>query len=271
MLLDLMSKVIPILPSLPFWVRCMIAVWVISGICIWVPIFIYWLMLPSNDTTVREQSTAANMNVQRQAIEQSPNSTNIQVGRDLIINPPAASQHAETKYIGVLLSPTAGIYPEIEIGNSGTIFQFAGENGTPLFTFAKKSHLTIEIEQGRMKVTTLIHDRTGAVVAELVKNEWKVAPPPRTWDRNYSEDALEVKDDTGDIVLQVRMIQGRVQMQAVYYDAPNSGTVFVENPGPEKGAVIDFFRPDKPERLKIKPIFRYPSEHHLGKFAQLEH
>lgn len=31
-------------------------------------------------------------------------------------------------------------------------------------------------------------DREGHLIAELVRKEWKVAPPPRTWDRNYTDD-----------------------------------------------------------------------------------
>ena len=270
-LLDLMSKILPILPSLPSWLRYAFSTWVIFGIIIWVPILIYWLVLPpTNQAEGEHLKKTESTNVQQQAIEQSPGSTNIQVGGDLILQAPTSSQPTGGKYSGVLLSPKAGLYPDMEIGNSGTIFRYTGEKGTPIFSVLNGTNLTIESEEGRIKVSTFIHDRTGAVIAELSKNEWKVAPSPRTWDRNYSDHSLEVKDDRGDIVLQVRMLQGRVQLQAVYYDGPESGLAFVEDPRPEKGGVIEIFRPGGHQRTyKIKPIFRYPSEHHLGELIQL--
>jgi hypothetical protein len=67
----------------------------------------------------------------------------------------------------------------------------------PLFKFWDDDNLLLETVDGQLKVSTKLRDRKGNLITELIKNEWKVAPPPRTWDKNYSKDALEVKDDTG--------------------------------------------------------------------------
>lgn len=58
-------------------------------------------------------------------------------------------------------------------------------------------------------MSLVIRDRSGRLVAEIVNNEWKVNPQ-NAWDRNYSADALEVRDPTGDIVLQVKALADRI-------------------------------------------------------------
>jgi hypothetical protein len=98
------------------------------------------------------------------------------------------------------------------------------------------------------------------MIAEIINNEWKVNPH-NAWDRNYTKDALEVRDPSGDIVLQVRVIENRVQLQAILYTSDGNILGFVDG-GFGKGLIV-FDR-----KHKIKPIFKYPSELHLGKFVE---
>ena len=74
----------------------------------------------------------------------------------------------------------------------------------------------MEAIDGIVKVSTYITDDEGNLIAELVRNEWKVAPPPRTWDRNYSKDALEVRDGKGAVILQVRAFSDQIQIQGIW-------------------------------------------------------
>ena len=61
----------------------------------------------------------------------------------------------------------------------------------------KGDRFTIEKIDGKLMVSTMIRDSSGNVLAELRRNEWKVAPPPKTWDRNYTDNALEVVNAEG--------------------------------------------------------------------------
>lgn len=168
----------------------------------------------------------------------------------------------------MLFAPSKQIYPKIEFGDSGAILMFTGQQGSPLFKFAEDNDITIEVEGGQVKVSTKIRDKKGHLIAEIQKNEWKVNPD-KSWDRNYSIDALEVKDPSGDIVLQVRLLKDRVQLQAKLYDATGNGIGFGKKKGPNGwGGVIQQRKPqDTDPMLKIQPIFKYPSELHLGEFA----
>src|SRR5207249_10427222 len=112
----------------------------------------------------------------------------------------------------VLLSGRQAVLPKLEFGDSGAIFAYAGPQGSALFSIAQHSDITIEMEDEQILVSVSIRDRSGTLVAELVRNEWKVNHN-RAWDRNYSSDALEVRDGSGDIVLQVKVVGDRVQFQ----------------------------------------------------------
>lgn len=124
-------------------------------------------------------------------------------------------------YSGILIprghllfsSTGGGTLPRLEIGDSGTIFIYGGPQEQPLFRFLKKSSLTIETIDDRVQVSTTLFNRSGKPVAELTRNEWQVSPPPNTWDRNYTDDTLEVKDDRSRIVLQVRALPDHIQIQ----------------------------------------------------------
>jgi hypothetical protein len=155
----------------------------------------------------------------------------------------------------------------LEIGDSGTIFSYAGPHGSPMFKFFNKSNLVVELIKGKVKVSTSIYDRTGALIAELVRNEWKVSPPPKTWDRNYNDDTLEVRDGSGNIVLQVRALNDRIQLQGEWWGDSINGVRFVKSNDPAKpGAMLLIFGPNMrpPREPEIQPLFLYPSETHLG-------
>jgi hypothetical protein len=174
------------------------------------------------------------------------------------------AKEPQTKPVAlVLLSGPEKKWPALEIGDSGSIFLFAGPEGEPLFRFGGDVKLVILSEDGRIKVSVLIQDQTGAVVAELIRNEWKVNPS-NSWDRNYNADSLEVRGPTGEVVLQVCALPDRIQMQAKLW-ASGRQIAFLNGPGPKGGGGIMMFGdPSRPVKDVIAPRFKYPSNLHLG-------
>jgi len=160
-------------------------------------------------------------------------------------------------------------FPRLEIGTSGSILEYRGPVEKPIFRIFEEDHIAIVRESGEVKVSALIRDRNGRIVAELIKNEWRVNPS-RAWDRNYNGDSLEVKDDQGDIVLQVQALPDRVQFQAKLYDAQGNGVAFGNSPDPaHPGGIMERTTPDHQVlTLVIPPRFKYPSELHLGQLSQ---
>jgi hypothetical protein len=72
--------------------------------------------------------------------------------------------------------------------------------------------------------------------------------PP--WDKNYTDDSLEVKDGRGRVVLQVRMLPDRVEFQAEYPDG-------------DTGLLEDGFYSKEDG---ITPMFKYPSSDYWRDF-----
>jgi hypothetical protein len=169
---------------------------------------------------------------------------------------------------------------KIEVGTTGTTFTLSkpGEIGTLLMPFLSESQFKVETVKGKSRISAGITDQSGNIIVELIRNEWKVAPPPGTWDRNYTDDALEVINPQGKIALQVKVLKDRVQLQGEWWGpflgvAPNRPNaprgvriVQVDNINQYTGTI--YFLPEEGNAPQIKRMFMYPSELHLGELQQ---
>jgi len=212
----------------------------------------------------------------------------------------ARSEHQRqqaAKYSGLLtgpaltiLSPINDIYPKLKLGDSNAFFSWRGEQGQPILSVFEDNELVISIEKGRLKLSTQIRDTHGELVAEIIGNEWKLGKE-NLWERNYDKNALEVRDAKGDVVLQVVLKEDYVQFAAKMYSRNGAGfgigsATFTQEDirrhnegslkivaaavGPKEvkigdvTSVLEKRPPGEPLELVIEPIFRYPSELHLG-------
>ena len=201
------------------------------------------------------------------------------------------------KYSGVLkgpaltlLSPRQNIYPKLKLGNSNAFLFWQGPQGQPIFRMFKDNELVIWIEDGRLKVSTQIRNSHGELVTEIIGNEWKLRKD-NLWDRNYDKNTLEVRDAKGDVILQIVLQEDYIQLAAKMYSRDGAGfgigsTTFTQedirrheeksfkivaaSDGPKEIMVGDVtgvleVRPSGQSLvLMIDPIFRYPSDLHLG-------
>jgi hypothetical protein len=168
-------------------------------------------------------------------------------------------------------------FPRIQIGTSDVFFVGSvGQFEVYLSPVLRRDQFKIETIDGQIKVSTRVADAAGNLTAEIIRNEWKVLPPPGTWDRNYNVNSLEVKDPKGRIVLQVKIVPDAVQIQGAWSLGPEwkpagAEYVVVRTDPVGKGAqfVLYPYNP-KPGVIwpEIKAIFEYPSERHLGELAK---
>jgi tetratricopeptide (TPR) repeat protein len=91
-------------------------------------------------------------------------------------------------------------------------------------------------------------------------------PPPQTLDRNYTNDLLEVIDGKGNVVIQVRIQEDRIKLNGIFYDSDGNGVAFAPNYKDLKWSVFSGLNPNK-QKPDIEPIFKYPSELHLGEYS----
>ncbi len=159
----------------------------------------------------------------------------------------------------VLFSNETSKYPILEIGNSGSMLVQAGEPGTPILIIGGNELLITKVNQ-QVKVSVKLFDQKGNLLAELIDNEWGINKN-HIYDRNYSVDALEVRDSRGKVILQVKVLADRIQLQGIFWAANGFGfAIWVEN----GMALMRHLKPNGHYNHVIQPMFKYPSDMHLG-------
>lgn len=166
----------------------------------------------------------------------------------------------------VLFSSTNNEVPaRFDVCDAGPLFVWEGPPGEPFFEIFGASTLTVARVDGAIAVSTTIKDREGKLVAEIVANEWQVRPS-KLWDKNFNHDSLEVRDESGDVVLQVTAALDFVRIRGKWRD---QGGKFMEmTESPDKTGTDMRFSEDR--AIPIAPLFRYPSETHFGELARTD-
>jgi hypothetical protein len=121
---------------------------------------------------------------------------------------------------------------------------------------------------GILSVSTPIRDHNGRLVATIDNNEWRVYSGAT--DKNYTDNSLEVLDLRGHVVLQVTLLDDRVQIQGEWRDEFGKGCRLrqssPEDPlhkGMEMGLEIwDNKQGEEYFEKTIPPRFKYPSNEH---------
>jgi hypothetical protein len=159
---------------------------------------------------------------------------------------------------GVISSSTESQALSISVGSAE--FRMLSKDGV-VFAEGDDSLLSIHLRNGKLLVTTQIRDANGNLIAEMKDNEWKHEPQPAIFDRNYTQDALEIRDRTGRVVLQVADLGNTIDVAAVFH-CKNGSTYLV---GPlAGGSGIELRPPGQALTNEIPNICDYPSELHFG-------
>ncbi len=118
-------------------------------------------------------------------------------------------------------------------------------------TVGAVDRIWLKREGGEIKVSLTIHDSSDNLIVDIRDNKWEVSPLKSScWDKNYTSDSLEVKDGRGRVVLQLRLLPDRVQLQAEWNEKSGVSSLI-------SAAHYD-------QRDGIVPRFKYPSEDHWG-------
>jgi hypothetical protein len=143
------------------------------------------------------------------------------------------------------------------LSKNGVVFD---EGGDPL--------LSIRLLSGKLLVTARVRDTSGSIIAEMNDNEWKHQRQPAIFDRNYTQDALEIRDNTGKVVLQVANLGNTVDVAAIFHC--KNGWTYMAGPIAGEGSAIELRPPGEALRSEIPPICNYPSDLHFGSCPGIE-
>lgn len=162
---------------------------------------------------------------------------------------------------------------DVEFGVSGTrvACPISGPDASFTLQFPKRFStlaLRLAAKDGRVVVSTKIRDSKGAVVAEVNENEWKLNVG-HFYQRNYTDNAFEVVDVRGHVVLQLVLLPDRIRFQGRTFVAEGYEVMIFGPPDRRgKGAVFTDL-PSEMTGIKepIPRMFLYPSELHLGQLS----
>lgn len=172
-----------------------------------------------------------------------------------------------------LLQGTRYSLPIFEIGDSGTWFVFVpGSRDFPYFQFLYDSGLRIESAKNGPELTTPVRDRFGHIIAQITKNHWSVSPDKSvSWDHNYTSNAFEVKDGRGHVVIQIKVLPDKVQIQGEWREFGRGLRMIKSWDKEHPGAMFNFWANSQQEQQAespIPPMFKYPSREHWAEFAE---
>lgn len=159
----------------------------------------------------------------------------------------------------------------VEIGSSGAIFAHIMNpdlNSFRLlggFNFANEFKFPIwfAIDGTKIRVSADIRDSEGSMIAKMKDNEWQINEG-NTFDRNYTDDALEVINNNDEVVLQVELLNDRVRIQGKFFDKEGLVWMIYGVPGKSGGAISRSKPGSVLTKIKISRIFLYPSSLHFG-------
>ena len=158
-----------------------------------------------------------------------------------------------SKFSGTISGTKDIEYPSIKLGTAK--FVWKGPEGEPIIRIGNDS-IKVWIEDGELKISTVIRDETGKIIAKLEANEWQVNPN-LIFDRNFDTKAAEVINQKGEVVLQAEFDGESVLFAGIFYREDGWRVALGYN-------VIEIRPPGESLQISFPPIFKYPSEIHPG-------
>jgi hypothetical protein len=163
----------------------------------------------------------------------------------------------------------------VEVGTSSSILMMLppkpGQNMPPYFAPFEDAKFLIECGKRGTLITTTVRDRSGNLVVDIERNHWKVYPPYCS-DKNYTKSAIEVKDNSGHVLLQLKFAEGnrttppRIQVQGEWWNDEGKGLRIVKG-ADGHGYVVRLVPQNQHNEALIREIFQYPSHYHWGEFG----
>ncbi len=159
------------------------------------------------------------------------------------------------------------ITPMVQIGTTESILELLPSSQLePSFKPFPDAEFRVEFGRQWPLVSTTVRDSKGHIIATINKNHWRVYPP-YCQEKNYTEDALEVLDSSLHVVLQLKLLQDRVQVQGEWWDNQGHGQRISRSSDPKRGQLVHLGPQVKSNEALIQPMFRYPSKQHWQEFV----
>lgn len=166
---------------------------------------------------------------------------------------------------GVISSSIQATTTSISVGSAE--FRMLSKDGV-VFEEDKDPLLSIHLRYGKLFVSTRVRAPNGDIIAEMNDNEWQHQRQPAIFDRNYTRDALEIRDSSGKVVIQVADLGSTIAVAAIFH-CRNGWTYMVGPLG--GGSGVELRQPGQDLTYQIPAICDYPSDLHPGSCPGIQH
>jgi hypothetical protein len=114
----------------------------------------------------------------------------------------------------------------------------------------------------QMLVSAKLKNADGDLVAEVTNNEWSLQARPAIFDRNYTDNILEIRDTKGRVSLQLMELGDTVYVAGRFICSHDRSTYTILPDG-----FLEMRPYGIPISREIPPVCEYPSALHLGQCA----
>ena len=121
--------------------------------------------------------------------------------------------------------------------------------------------LSVAVERGKLVVSATFISASGEILAEIDRNHW-ILNPGSFFQRNFTDDALEVIDTKGNVVLQLLLVDGTVFLQGVLRCRSGRG---IEIFGTADGSgLLIGLKPNEEPKEYLPRMCTYPAQDSLN-------
>jgi len=139
------------------------------------------------------------------------------------------------------------------------------EQGYNLNVAGFSMNLYLKLKDDQLFLSTIIFDKHGDVLVEIVDNEWALTKS-KTFSINYDNKGLEVINSSGLVIFQLNIVESNINIQMINFSSTGVKVIAdygtksrsYNNPGSVSSLLNEAF-------MKIKPIFKHYGEGYLGK------
>lgn len=189
-------------------------------------------------------------------------------------------QRVFNEFFGWKYSIDPNVPLQLRMGNSGTVIvldmnRWQGEEGNLEATGPEVARTILGdpnspicvrmwLNDGYPQLGLKLFNKRGALVAEIDGNRWFVKRE-LLYDLNFDQEAIEVRDEEGEIQLQVVFYENMIQLSMVNYLDGRWGSYWgAGEKGPDGGGLAAPVLENGKSPVKIPPLFRYPSVEFRG-------
>lgn len=159
------------------------------------------------------------------------------------------------------------VAPKLAFGSS--VLSLIGEAAEKGFLRFYDDTFHVWIRWGKLRVSAKVRTENGNEVLEIRDNEW-VVNPNEIFDRNFTNNALEVRNRGGETVFHILLCGEAAAFEARFFNGSGDALAIASPGNPPRGPIFEIRHFGLPLETHLGEWFLYPSTLHPGEMRASE-